>query len=162
MSSGNCCGFASLWRSQMLELIGRSRIDRDAIRRQRASPESIHWLSTLSRRTLVAESDFGFTHGIAGDATFDYQFVVNPAYNYAFTPVSAFEPPCPNRNGLMWCAIPGRGLRLFRLSRAKHFWLVFVWFDLGLFALLSHVIVRMLSKVPLISLLKGRPVRPAP
>jgi hypothetical protein len=45
--SVNCCGFASLWRSQMLKLIGRSRIDRDTIRRQRASPESIHWLSTL-------------------------------------------------------------------------------------------------------------------
>jgi hypothetical protein len=60
-SSVNCRGFASLCRSQMLKLIGRSRIDRDAIRRQRASPEGIHWLSTLSRRTFVAESDFGLT-----------------------------------------------------------------------------------------------------
>ena len=50
---------------------------------------------------------------IAGDATFDYTFVVNPAYNCAFTPVSAFEPQCLNRNGLIQCAIPGRGLRLF-------------------------------------------------
>jgi hypothetical protein len=61
--SVNCCGFASLWRSQVLKLLGRSRIDGDTIRRQRASPESIHWLSTLSRRTLVAEGDFGLTHG---------------------------------------------------------------------------------------------------
>jgi hypothetical protein len=36
-----------------------------------------------------------------------------------------------------------------------------VWLDLRFFALLSHVIVRILSKVPLISLLKGRPVTPA-
>jgi hypothetical protein len=28
--------------------------------------------------------------------------------------------PCPYRNGMIWCAISGRGLWLFRLSRAKH------------------------------------------
>jgi hypothetical protein len=66
------------------------------------------------------------------------------------------KPTTPVRNGLIWCAISGRGPWLFRLSRAKHWWLVFVWLDLRLFALLSHAIVRILSKVPLISLLNGR------
>ena len=67
----------------------------------------------------------------------------------------------PNRNGLIWRAIPGRRLRFFRLSRAKHRWHVFVWLDLRLFAVLLHVIVRIVSKVPLISLLNGWPVTPA-
>jgi hypothetical protein len=48
---------------QMPKMIGRSRMDRDINRPQRASPERIRSLSTLSRTTLIAESEFGLAHG---------------------------------------------------------------------------------------------------
>jgi hypothetical protein len=48
---------------QMPKMIGSSRMDRDLNRPQRASPEGIRSLSTLSRRTLIAESEFGLAHG---------------------------------------------------------------------------------------------------
>jgi hypothetical protein len=46
------------------------------------------------------------------------------------------------------------------VSGAKYWWFVFVWPGLRLYALISRVIVRILSKVPLISLPNCRPVTP--
>src|SRR5215469_6851308 len=48
--------------------------------------------------------------------------------------------------------VTDRGPLRFRLSHAKHWWLVLVWSGVRLFAFLVHVILRILSKVSLISL----------
>jgi hypothetical protein len=91
-------------------------IERDSIGLwDEAVGQGIHWLSTPSRRwsrKAISVSRMG----IAGDATFDYQFVVNPTHNCAFTPVSAFEPSCPNRNGLVCVLfeVAGCGFFAFR------------------------------------------------